>query len=104
MLEPEIEAHPAVKTALIGGHSRPRPVLIVDLYEEHDDSDRKQMVDSLRPYIEKVNTRCHDSVKLSPERVIFASKEKPFFQTVKGSVARVQTLALYEDDIASLFA
>jgi acyl-coenzyme A synthetase/AMP-(fatty) acid ligase len=104
LLEPEIEAHPAVRAALIGGHGRPAPVLIVQLYEEYESSGRGEMVDSLRPYINMVNQRCHDCVKLSPERVIFATKEKPFVQTVKGSVARGSTLAVYEDEIEGLFS
>lgn len=89
LLEPEIEAHPAVKAALIGGHGRPGPVLIVELYEGYGDGDGRQVLDSLQPNIEKANTRCHDCVKLSPERVIFASNGKPFFQTVKGSLSDV---------------
>lgn len=104
LLEPEIEAHPAVRAALIGGYGRPAPVLIVQLYKEYESSERGEMVDSLRPYIDNVNLRCHDCVKLSPGRVIFATKEKPFVQTVKGSVARGSTLAVYEDEIEGLFS
>ncbi|KAF9893545.1 hypothetical protein FE257_010857 [Aspergillus nanangensis] len=103
-LEPEIEAHPAVKSVLIGGHACSAPVLLVELYASSEEIDREAMVESLKPYIDRVNVHCHDCVKLSTDRVLFASAEKPFVQTVKGSVARMQTLALYEEEITGLFA
>ena len=103
LLEPEIIAHPSVKSAIIGGHGQISPVLLVELIPgaEQDDTALRE---SLKPYIDKVNVHCHDCVKLSSERLIFATKDKPFVLTVKGSVARQQTLALYEREIASLFA
>ncbi|PYH40575.1 putative AMP-binding enzyme [Aspergillus saccharolyticus JOP 1030-1] len=106
LLEPEIESHPAVKTALIGGHGRPAPVLVVEFFPEAEEgvlAAGQSLVDSLRPYIDKVNARVHDCVKLSTDRVVVASKDKPFVRTIKGSVARLQTLGLYEEEIAALF-
>jgi acyl-coenzyme A synthetase/AMP-(fatty) acid ligase len=104
LLEPEITAHPGVNNALIGGHGRQSPVLLVELANVANDESREKVLESLWPYIEKLNARCHASVKISPEKVIIASEEKPFIMTIKGSVARMQTLRLYEDEIAALFA
>lgn len=104
LLEPEITAHPDVNNALIGGHGRQSPVLLVELFKgANDDESRERLLESLWPYIEKLNTRCHGSVQISPEKVIIASKERPFIMTIKGSVARLQTLRLYEHEIAALF-
>ncbi|GAB1195654.1 hypothetical protein APSETT444_004916 [Aspergillus pseudonomiae] len=103
LLEPEIIAHPSVKTAIIGGHGQISPVLLVELIPGVE-LDNAALKESLKPYIEKVNVHCHDCVKLSSERLIFATKDKPFILTAKGSVARLQTLALYEEEIVSLFA
>lgn len=104
LLEPEITAHPKVRQALIGGHGRPAPVLLVELVENtEDDESREDFQESLRPYVEKVNLRCHKSVQISLERVIIASREKPFSTTIKGSVARMQTLRSYEGEIVALF-
>jgi acyl-coenzyme A synthetase/AMP-(fatty) acid ligase len=107
-MEPEIERHESVKAALIGGHGRPAPVLIVELVagsqeDAESESGCRALIESLRPYIDKVNAHCHPCVELSPERVIFASKEKPFIRTTKGSVGRLQSLKLYEDEISALF-
>ncbi|KAJ9193335.1 hypothetical protein DTO164E3_1939 [Paecilomyces variotii] len=103
-LEPEIMAHPSVKSAIIGGHGRSAPVLIVELIPGTEyENDRQAFLTSLAPYIDEVNSHCHPSVQLSPERVIVATKGKPFITTIKGSVARLQTLDLYKDEIAALF-
>ncbi|EIT82217.1 hypothetical protein AO1008_11774 [Aspergillus oryzae 100-8] len=99
LLEPEIEAHPRVRSALIGGYGRPAP-----LFSTEKGETQEELISSLQPYIEKVNARVHDCVRLSTERVIVAAEKKPFIRTIKGSVARMQTLALYEDEIAALFS
>ncbi|KAL2811224.1 AMP-binding enzyme [Aspergillus granulosus] len=97
-LEPEIAAHPAVKAALISGHGRAKPALIVELVPGTQGFE----VQSLKPYIDKVNAQCHECVRLDMERVIVASEEKPFKYTDKGSVIRMQTSQLYEEDIEAL--
>ncbi|CAI7665550.1 unnamed protein product [Penicillium pancosmium] len=104
-LEPEIEAHPAVKSALIGGHGYSAPVLLLELYTGTvDDSDRASFLAALQSHIDKVNAQVHQCVALSADRIIIAAEDKPFVRTVKGSVGRVQTLAAYKDEIAALFA
>ena len=37
------------------------------------------------------------------ELIIFAKTNKPFERTAKGSVARVQSLQFYEDDIETMY-
>ncbi|RHZ57475.1 putative AMP-binding enzyme [Aspergillus thermomutatus] len=105
-LEPEIEQHPKVKAALIGGHGRPLPVLLVEMHDQDEavsHAGRQAMIESLQPHIDKVNEHCHECVKLSPERLIFASVDRPFIRTVKGSVARLASLELYKKEISGLF-
>jgi long-subunit acyl-CoA synthetase (AMP-forming) len=105
LIEPEITAHPSVKYTLIGGHGYPAPVLIIELFPETEyESDHAALTQSLEPYIKRVNLRCHESVRLSSGRLIIVTKEKPLILTIKGSVARLQSLALYKDEIAVLFS
>ncbi|PYI24380.1 AMP-binding enzyme [Aspergillus violaceofuscus CBS 115571] len=99
-LEPEITAHAAVKAALIGGHGLAKPVLVVQLVDGTTASEFE--VESLRPYVDKVNARVHECVRLEMGRVIVATEEKPFAYTAKQSVARMQSLELYEAEIAAL--
>ncbi|KAJ5715912.1 uncharacterized protein N7483_013093 [Penicillium malachiteum] len=86
-LEPEITAHPNVKNASW----------------KTQNGSRETLLEGLQPYIEKFNARCHQSVQVSLDKVIIFSKQKPFLMTSKASVARLQTLRLYEDEIAALF-
>ena len=107
-LEPEIERDQLVKAALIGGHSRPKPVLLIELVPDaqtkaESEAGRRALLESLQPYLDKVNAQCHPSVQLSQELIIFAKTNKPFERTAKGSVARVQSLQLYEDDIETTY-
>lgn len=106
-IEPEIERHELVKSALIGGHGLPKPVLLIELIpsaqpKAETEPEREALLRSLEPFLEKVNAQCHPSVQLSQQLVIFA--KKPFERTIKDSVARVQTLQLYKDEMESIFA
>ncbi|KAJ5679304.1 AMP-binding enzyme [Penicillium macrosclerotiorum] len=104
LVEPDIEAHPAIKSALIGENGRPAPVLLVELLPGVVAEDGKDhFLASLLPYIERANERCHDCVKLSSARLIVAPKEKPFVRSIKGNVVRLLTLELYKDEIAAVF-
>ena len=107
-LEPEFERDQLVKAALIGGHSRPKPVLLIELVPDaqtkaESEAGRRALLERLQPYLDKVNAQCHPSVQLSQELIIFAKTNKPFERTAKGSVARVQSLQLYEDDIETIY-
>ena len=106
-LEPEIESHELVKAALIGGHGQARPVLLLELIGDIEanaanESWVREFKISLAPNLEKVNSQCHPSVRLSPDLILFATSDKPFERTIKSNVARVQTLRLYEKEITSL--
>lgn len=107
-LEPEIERHPEVQAALIGGHGRPKPVLLVELIPDAQHSiqtevDHQNLLQSLKPYIDNVNAQCHPSVQLDPKLIVAVKKDKPLERTVKGSVARVQSLKLYDEEIDQVY-
>ncbi|KAL3458988.1 AMP-binding enzyme [Aspergillus heterothallicus] len=99
-LEPEIEAHPAVKSALIGGHGKAKPVLVVELVPEvpREEFD----VESLRPFVDRMNALCHEVVRLDMDRIIVGSEDRPFKRTIKGSAVRMQSLEMYKEEIDAL--
>ena len=101
-LEPELNRHEAVQAALIGGHGKPRPVVLIELrpsVQGKAEMEWSDMLKSLQPFMDRANARCHPAVRLSPDTVIFVKREKPLIQTMKGSVARMQSLKLYEAEI-----
>lgn len=104
-LEQEIERCELVEAALVGGHGRARPVLLVEIVPEEQSQGvvHEDLLKSLQPYLEKANALCHASVRLSPELVLVAKRDKPLVRTMKGSVARNASLKLYEDEIEDLY-
>jgi len=103
--EQEIEQHPRIRTALIGGNGCPAPVLLLEIAEDavdvESESGRRSFLQSVEPYIARISER--SLLRLAVDFIIIARKDKPFVRTIKGTLARVPTLRLYEDDIAALF-
>lgn len=102
-MELEIERCELVQAALIGGYAKPKPVLLVELVAEARGKPLRDLRDTLQPYLDSVNAKCHESVQLSWDAVIFTKANKPLVRTIKGSVARGQSLKLYEAEIEATF-
>ncbi|KAL6718671.1 hypothetical protein ACLMJK_002905 [Lecanora helva] len=107
-IEPYIERHELVQTALVGGHGQTQPVVLIELLPEtlektKSAADQKDLLTSLQPYLDEANLQCHPCVQLSQEQVLFGNKSKPFARTVKGSVARAETLQSYGEEIRRHF-
>ena len=107
-LEMVVEEHPGVRSALIGGQGRPVPVLLVEVVEGwkaqvETEEGRKAFVLSLREYIERINGRVHEMVKLDPDVVIVGRADRPFPRTVKDTVLRLGALKLYEKEIDEVY-
>lgn len=104
-MEKEIERHELVQAALIGGHGKAKPMVLIEMVPEaSDDKQRDDLPVSLVPYLEKANAQCHPSVQLSVKLVLVAKPNKPLVRTIKGSVARLPSLKLYEEAINEMYA
>lgn len=53
--------------------------------------------------MDKVDVSCHYLVQLSRELVLVMKKDKPLVRTMKGSVARILSLKIYEEEIDDLY-
>ncbi|MCJ1377286.1 hypothetical protein MMC17_000378 [Xylographa soralifera] len=107
-LEPEFERHELVQAALIVGHGRLKPMLLIELVsgsigEAQTEKGREALLLSLRLYLDKVNAQCHAAVQVAPELILFAQQDKAFVRTMKGSVARMQSLELYSEAIEDMY-
>lgn len=92
-------AHPSIRTAIVGGHQRKWPFLLLELV------DSKTTLDDVWPRVNEINIRyTHSSVRLNRSLVLVAEPSRPFVRVAKGSVARNQSLNLYAKDIESLYA
>lgn len=103
-MERELERHGLIQAALIGGYGKPKPIVLIEIVPElHGKEIGEGFMESLIPFIERANAACHDSVKLSLQQVLLATTGKPFVRTMKGSVARMSSLSLYEQEIEDLY-
>ena len=103
-----LEEHPGVKCALIGGQGRQVPVVVLELGEGvlgqvGMEEGRRELMRSLRPYVERINEECHEMVKLDPEVVVFTDEERPFPRTLKNTVLRLAALKMYEKEIEEVY-
>ena len=104
-VEAEIQKHPEVKAAVIGGVGRPRPFLIIELSSNAmlSESEREAKLQSIWPLIDRVNERCAADVSLARNQTILADLERPFVRTAKGTVSRHASIALYSLKIEKLY-
>ncbi|EEA26507.1 hypothetical protein TMatcc_005213 [Talaromyces marneffei ATCC 18224] len=92
-------AHPLIRTALVGGHQRKWPFLLLEL------ADYTTTIDDVWPRVNEINLHyTHSSVRLNRSLVLVTEPSRPFVRVAKGSVARNQTLELYRKDVDSLYA
>ncbi|MCJ1250586.1 hypothetical protein MMC30_007814 [Trapelia coarctata] len=104
-IEAEIQEHPEVKAALIGGVGRACPFLIIDLVSEGvlEGADREAKLERIWPLVRQVNERCAREVKVASDRIIFTEAGRPFVRTAKGTVSRHASITLYASEIETLY-
>lgn len=103
-LEPILEEDSDVKSALLVGQGRPVPLILVELnsssqHKMKSEAGRRELLASLRSFVDSANELCHKMVKLDPELVVFAEADKPFPRTVKDTVSRIAATRQYEKEI-----
>ena len=102
-LEAVIVTNPHVRTALVGGDTRHRPFLLLEMLDQDSMRSPHERIEQVWPTIEKANDLCLDEVKLVPELTMLAKPSKPFPRTTKGTIARREVLKMYQDEIEALY-
>lgn len=94
-----------VKDTLIIGDGRSQAALLVECDEEatagmpHD-----EVLNELWPFVQRVNLTLPTQGRLIKTNILFASAEKEFSRSPKGSVQRKATVANFEAELNSLYA
>ncbi|PWY84795.1 acetyl-CoA synthetase-like protein [Aspergillus heteromorphus CBS 117.55] len=101
-----LEAHPAVRWALICEERRGGLALLLDLIPDalekghaHDEN----IWDTLLPLIERANALCPIPAAIRRELVLFTDSVRPLPLSVKGNPQRVRSRELYRADIERVF-
>lgn len=100
-LELSVETIPGIAGAIVAGQSQPRVALIVELQPDHELG--ADPVESIWPFIEKINMKTATPGRISKSMILIAKPEKPFIRAAKGTIVRKLTLAAYEAELNALF-
>jgi acyl-coenzyme A synthetase/AMP-(fatty) acid ligase len=112
-MEEHVGAHPEIKGAVMLGQRRPRPGLLIELEDEimaeemmmltSDPHRRQTLVEAIWPAVERGNREYYDLARVTKDRIIFTTPDRPMSRTPKGTVRRRPTLDLYEEEINQMY-
>ena len=102
-MEAEIQKHPLVRLALIGGEARPKPFLILELVDQASGGNDSHILETIWSAAESANRMCSEYVRLTPELVIFTDPARPLVRSEKGTPLRQQNFALYKEEADKLY-
>ncbi|GFF76268.1 hypothetical protein IFM47457_04106 [Aspergillus lentulus] len=97
-----ITTHPAIKGCLVFGTGKPQAGLLIELKDPSHKTD--ELLDSIWETVRQANSMSRHKNQLLRDFVTFATPDKPFFRTDKGTVKRSATLKLYADYIERFYS
>lgn len=100
-LEMTIVEHPLVKNALIGGHGQSKLILLIEPI--NFEVSKAELIQSLDPYIERVDSQMPERTKLDKQLIVVANPSKPWPLTIKDTPIRSKVLKLYESEIENVY-
>lgn len=102
-LEETIQSHPNVRSALIGGEKRPWPFLIIEPIEADSSNFGDKLIDEVWPPVARANELCLDGCHMQKGFTLLTKPSKPMPRTAKGTVARREAAALYEEEVEAMY-
>ncbi|KAL1988059.1 hypothetical protein VTN96DRAFT_1090 [Rasamsonia emersonii] len=106
--ESHIAKHPEVAAAVMFGHQRFEPGLLIELQDDQQKSlsaaERAQIIQRLWPTIEAANRILPGHAQVSQSHICFTDPGRPVLRTLKGSLRRQATLDLYAAKINQVYA
>ena len=107
-MEAAFEQHPSICSAIIYGHARSQPAVLIEpaVYPDlatPETMDR--MLQEIWPHMARIIEKGPASGKIVKELVVFASADKPLPRAGgKGTILRKRTLALYQEEFDQAYA
>ena len=104
-MEAVLESHHAIEAALLCGDAKPQAALLVEpVTYPSTDTERDSLMCDVWEAAEQAMQVGPTSGKLSRDLVMITAPQKPLKRAGKGTVQRVKSLDLYQEDIEKLFA
>lgn len=104
--ESNISKHPDVSAALMFGHQRFEPGLLIEPVESKRPMtavERAQFIQRIWPSVEYANSLSPGYAQVSQSHILFTDSETPILRTLKGSIRRAETWKQYSTKIASVY-
>ena len=103
-MEGIISAHPAIRSALVGGHGKFQSCLLVEPMSCFaTPKDEVNLLDNIWLTVESANQSCPSYGRIMKDFILFTTSEKPVLRTGKGTIRRQMTLSLYQNEIDKLY-
>lgn len=103
-MEDIIQAHTAVKGAIICGTGHFQSSLVVETAEpSSDDTERERLLEEIWPFVEKANKQSPSHGRIQRDMVLFTTADRPMPRAGKGTVQRQATVHLYKADLDNLY-
>lgn len=102
--ESVVSSHPAIRSALVGGHGKPQTCLLVEpAVVSERDTGHMELLNTIWPTILEANRTCPTHARIMKDFVIFVDEERGVERAGKGTIQREPTLQLYRNDIDRLY-
>ena len=103
-IERVISAHPTIHSAIVGGHGKFQPCLLLEPVQYPVTmEDKAKLLDDIWFVVERANQNCPSHGRVMKDFILFTKSEKPVLRSAKGTVQRNLTLDLYKTDIEKLY-
>ena len=103
-METLISSHPAISSALVGGHGKSQSCLLVEPEEPlRSFEEELRFLDEIWPIIERANQVAPSYGRVMRDFVVLTHLSKPPVRAGKGTVQRTATLQMYKEEIDQLY-
>ncbi|CAG8396619.1 unnamed protein product [Penicillium salamii] len=102
-MENVISSHPLISRAVIIGQGRFQAGVLVEPDWNLSSDEHEWLIDEIWPVIQKANEIAPGHAQLMKGRIGFASRNKPFKLTPKGTIRRPLVLKDYAEEIEALY-
>jgi thioester reductase-like protein/aryl carrier-like protein len=104
LMEKCIESHPDVKGALVVGQGKFQTGLLIEPdRDETDAMDPATLVEKIWPAVEQANREAPAHARIYQSRIAVVKRGKSFERTPKGSIVRLQTVDMFQNEITALY-
>jgi len=104
LMEGILMGHPKVLSVLLTGTGRLKTAWLIEATSPPGTHEETQaLINEIWPVVEKANEAYITDAKVSRDKIVFTSKEKPMLRAGKGTVQRQLTIDAYQSELDALY-